>query len=158
MILQDYAFHYSSDTYLQYLVHFGSAEYAWKGLQNQIEQKYGRIDNDSCSTLATIDDNPGTGRLIDKYVYQPIGQSIERIFLSLELRYFCHPENSAGQIVKFLQASDYSGEYIPIDEIWRIHFKSFEKNAAELCISLVMEISRKEGIVKAFQCLLKQAR
>ena len=34
----------------------------------------------SYSTMATMDDNPGTGRFIDKHVYQPLGRKIERLF------------------------------------------------------------------------------
>lgn len=33
----------------------------------------------SCSTTSTVDDNPGTGRLIDKYFYQRGGRKVERL-------------------------------------------------------------------------------
>ena len=32
----------------------------------------------SCSTTATKDNLPGTGRTIDTYIYQPLGRKVER--------------------------------------------------------------------------------
>lgn len=53
------------------------------------------ISSISSLSMATIDDNPGTGRLIDKYIYQVVGRMIERcagriVFHSL-------PPNAIGQ-------------------------------------------------------------
>ena len=42
------------------------------------------------STTATVDDNPGTGRVLDKYFYQPAGRGIERLALRFTIRYL-HP-------------------------------------------------------------------
>ena len=41
----------------------------------------------SSSSMATVDDNPGTGRVIDKYVYQKGGRKIEQIVSRLRLPY-----------------------------------------------------------------------
>ena len=32
----------------------------------------------SFSTMATMDDNPGTGRVLDKYIIQPLAKKLER--------------------------------------------------------------------------------
>ena len=42
------------------------------------------------STTATIDDNPGTGRVLDTYFYQPAGRRIERLALRFTIAYL-HP-------------------------------------------------------------------
>lgn len=136
-------------------------ETLWEKFQNEIELNFGRIDNDSCSTLATIDDNPGTGRIIDKFFYQPIGQSIERLFLNLELRYFHPPEKSARRIQRFLEGSTNIGDHIPLDKMCRFDCESFvdyKIGFRKPCVLLFMEIGREEKIAKAFQRLLTQAR
>lgn len=135
----------------------------WEGLQHEIEQKIGRIANDSMSTLATVDDNPGTGRSIDKYVYQPVGRYIERRFLNLELKYFRPPEKNASQIIRFLGKSASSGKYIPPGKLCLHAFNYLaglqaDEDIERNCISLLMEISRDEETAKAFQRLLIQAR
>lgn len=140
-------------------------ELAWEKFRDEMEQQFGSFVDDSMSTLATIDDIPGTGRSIDKYVYQPIGRSIERLLLALELRYFRPPEKSARQIIKFLEASAFSGRYIPDDKICEHSFnRELERYGDDLrkfeasCMSLFVEISRAGKIAKAFQRLLIQAR
>lgn len=136
-------------------------ETLWKVFQNEIELKFGRFDNDSCSTLATVDDNPGTGRIIDKFFYQPIGQSIERLLLNLELKYFHPPEKSAGRIKRFLEGSTLFGPCVPVYKICEYDFADFEGfgiNIVKDCFSLFMKIGREEKIAKAFQILLTQAR
>ena len=42
------------------------------------------------STNATADDNPGTGRVLDTYFYQPVGRRIERLAMRITIRYL-HP-------------------------------------------------------------------
>ena len=37
----------------------------------------------SFSTMATVSDNPGTGRVLDTYFYQPVGRKIERLLMRL---------------------------------------------------------------------------
>lgn len=141
-------------------------ELAWEKFQNEMERQFGRFVNDSSSTLATTDDSPGTGHSIDKYVFQPMGRSIERLLLAMELRYFRPPERSARQIIEFLEASPFSGRHIPDDEICEHSFNGESQyldeddaeKAAEDRMSLFLEISRTEEIVKAFQRLLIQAR
>lgn len=146
--------------------HSKGHELAWEKFQNEMERQFGRFVNDSSSTLATTDDSPGTGHSIDKYVFQPMGRSIERLLLAMELRYFRPPERSARQIIEFLEASPFSGRHIPDDEICEHPFnrefeyvdEDEEKKNAEDRMSLFLEISRAEEIVKAFQRLLIQAR
>ena len=42
------------------------------------------------STTATVDDNPGTGRILDKYFFQPAGRGVERLAMKFTIRYL-HP-------------------------------------------------------------------
>lgn len=47
-------------------------------------------DDDDCSmitidTMETMDDNPGTGRTVDKYFFQPIGRKIERFAMRITI-------------------------------------------------------------------------
>lgn len=62
----------------------------------------------SCSTNATADDNPGTGRLVDKFFFQPVGRSIER----LAMRFTISSLNPA-QILRYIE-SDRSFRYFPL--------------------------------------------
>lgn len=39
----------------------------------------------SISTMATIDNQPGTGRSLDTYVFQPLGRRIERLAMRLTI-------------------------------------------------------------------------
>ena len=45
---------------------------------------------DSFSTTATVDDNPGTGRVLDTYFFQPAGRRIERLAMTFTIRHL-HP-------------------------------------------------------------------
>ena len=45
---------------------------------------------DSFSTTATVDDNPGTGRVLDTYFFQPVGRQIERLAMRFTIRHL-HP-------------------------------------------------------------------
>ena len=45
---------------------------------------------ESFSTTATVDDNPGTGRVLDTYFFQPAGRRIERLAMRFTIRYL-HP-------------------------------------------------------------------
>ena len=46
----------------------------------------------SCSTNATMDDIPGTGRTLDMHFYQPVGRAIERFALKVGNRFnILHP-------------------------------------------------------------------
>ena len=45
---------------------------------------------ESFSTTATVDDNPGTGRVLDTYFFQPAGRRIERLAMRFTIRHL-HP-------------------------------------------------------------------
>ena len=61
----------------------------------------------SCSTNATMDNIPGTGRTIDMCFYQPAGRAIERIALKIAIRLnICHP--SPAQIIRVLRLSSWN--------------------------------------------------
>ena len=60
----------------------------------------------SCSTNATMDNIPGTGRTIDMCFYQPVGRAIEKFALKAAIRMnLCHP--SPAQILSFFRLSPY---------------------------------------------------
>ena len=42
---------------------------------------------ESFSTTATVDDNPGTGRVLDTYFFQPAGRRIERLAMRFTIRH-----------------------------------------------------------------------
>lgn len=44
----------------------------------------------SFSTTATVDNNPGTGRVLDTYFFQPAGRRIERLAMRFSIRHL-HP-------------------------------------------------------------------
>ena len=45
---------------------------------------------ESFSTTATVDNNPGTGRALDMYFFQPLGPRIERLAMRFTIRHL-HP-------------------------------------------------------------------
>ena len=45
---------------------------------------------ESFSTTATVDNNPGTGRVLDTYFFQPVGRRIERFALRITIGHL-HP-------------------------------------------------------------------
>ena len=45
---------------------------------------------ESFSTTATVDNNPGTGRVLDTYFFQPAGRRIERLAMRFTIRHL-HP-------------------------------------------------------------------
>ena len=53
----------------------------------------------SVSTMETVDDNPGTGRVIDKYVYQKGGRKVERLFCRIGMS-FLSPDKVVRYIMK----------------------------------------------------------
>ena len=58
----------------------------------------------SCSTNATMDNIPGTGRTLDMCFYQPVGRAIEKFALKIAIRLnICHP--SPAQILPFFRLS-----------------------------------------------------
>ena len=58
----------------------------------------------SCSTNATMDNIPGTGRTLDMCFYQPVGRAIEKFALKIAIRLnICHP--SPTQILRFFGLS-----------------------------------------------------
>lgn len=76
--------------------------------QNEFENEF--LDRcslvSSISSLATVDNQPGTGRTLDNIFYKPCGRAIEKILIQLELRYFHSPEKNAKNILTHLGASD----------------------------------------------------
>ena len=51
--------------------------------------------------MATMDDNIGAGRTMDKYFFQPTGKFIERIFAKIALRLHITPEGVVATVDMF---------------------------------------------------------
>ena len=76
------------------------------GTSAYIEDEDDASSISSCSTNATMDNIPGTGRTIDMRFYQPVGRAIERLALRIAIQLnICHP--SPAQILCFLRLSPY---------------------------------------------------
>ena len=88
---------------------FGLSRYdtGWNashGTNAYIEDEDDASSISSCSTNATMDNIPGTGRTLDMCFYQPAGRAIERFALKVAIRLnICHP--SPAQILRFLGLS-----------------------------------------------------
>ena len=90
---------------------FGLSQYdtGWNatyGTSAYIEDEDDASSISSCSTNATMDNIPGTGRTIDMRFYQPVGRAIERFAPKITMRFkfnFGHP--SPAQILHVLQLS-----------------------------------------------------
>ena len=54
---------------------------------------------ESFSTTATVDDNPGTGRVLDTYFFQPAGRRIERLAMRFTIRHL-HPSRIEAFITR----------------------------------------------------------
>ena len=86
---------------------FGLSQYdtGWNashGTSAYIEDEDDASSISSCSTNATMDNIPGTGRTIDMCFYQPVGRAIEKFALKIAIRLnICHP--SPAQILRFLE-------------------------------------------------------
>ena len=94
----------------------------------------------SCSTNATMDDNPGAGLTIDKYFYQPVGHAVERFALKIAIRLnMYHP--SPAHILRFLRLvprdSIPDGKKSPSDVIADISVK--QPSAVPGILSLVQQ-------------------
>ena len=74
------------------------------GTSAYIEDEDDTSSISSCSTNATMDNIPGTGRTIDMCFYQPVGRAIEKLALKIAIRLnICPP--SPAQILRFLGLS-----------------------------------------------------
>ena len=74
------------------------------GTSAYIEDEDDASSISSCSTNATMDNIPGTGRTIDMCFYQPVGRAIEKFALKIAIRLnICHP--SPAQILRLLRLS-----------------------------------------------------
>ena len=80
---------------------------------------------ESFSTTATVDDNPGTGRVLDTYFFQPAGRRIERLAMRFTIRHL-HPSRIealiAGGIVHFPWLGNKFTLSIALQDIDRGHF------------------------------------
>ena len=90
---------------------FGLSQYdtGWNashGTNAYIEDEDDASSISSCSTNATMDNIPGTGRTIDMCFYQPVGRAIERFALKIAIRLnICHP--SPAQILRYIRTIPY---------------------------------------------------
>ena len=90
------------------LNHYDTGWNAIHGTSAYIEDEDGTSSISSCSTNATMDNIPGTGRTIDMCFYQPVGRAIEKFALKMAIRLnICHP--SPAQILRFFRLSPQNG-------------------------------------------------
>lgn len=87
---------------------------------------YGMTGNDdddgtnsvlTVSTNATMDNNPGTGRTIDTFLYQYLGRKLERIIFRMSMEYL-----SPDRILQFLMLRTVHVDFFerpPLSEILR---------------------------------------
>ena len=123
------------------LNHYDTEWNASYGASAYIEDEDDTCSISSCSTNATMDNIPGTGRTIDMRFYQPVGRAIERFALKIAIRLnICHP--SPAQILRFLGLFPCYGIWFytaktPSDVIARISAK--ESSAVPGILSLVQQ-------------------
>ena len=112
---------------------------ACNGTSAYIEDEDDTSSISSCSTNATMDNIPGTGRTLDMCFYQPVGRAIEKFALKIAIRLnICHP--SPAQILRFFRLVPQNGFRIhevkkPSDVIARISAE--EPSAVPGILSLV---------------------
>ena len=88
------------------LNHYVAGWNASYGISAYIEDEDDAGSISSCSTNATMDNIPGTGRTIDMCFYQPVGRAIEKFALKIAIRLnICPP--SPAQILCFFRLSPY---------------------------------------------------
>ena len=98
------------------LNHYDTGWNASYGTSAYIEDVDDTSSISSCSTNATMDNIPGTGRTLDMYFYQPVGRAIEKFALKIAIRLnICHP--SPAQILRFFRLSSRYSESTLIDEV-----------------------------------------
>ena len=86
------------------LNHYYAEWNASHGTSAYIEDEDDASSISSCSTNATMDNIPGTGRTIDMCFYQPVDRAIEKFALKIAIRLnICHP--SPAQILHFFRLS-----------------------------------------------------
>ena len=90
------------------LIKYDSGWNASYGTSAYIEDEDDTSSISSCSTNATMDNIPGTGRTIDMRFYQPVGRAIEKFALKIAIRLnICHP--SPAQILRFFRLVPQNG-------------------------------------------------
>ena len=97
---------------------------------------------ESFSTTATIDDNPGTGRVLDTYFFQPVGRRIERFAMRITIQHL-HPM----QIEAFIHQPRPHGPWLP--------FKSTLKYSLQ---KIGSEYISGPTIVAGLKSLIRQAQ
>ena len=86
------------------LNHYDTGPNASHHISAYIEDADDTSSISSCSTNATMDNIPGTGRTLDMCFYQPVGRAIERFALKIAIRLnICDP--SPAQILRFFELS-----------------------------------------------------
>lgn len=73
---------------------------------------------ESFSTTATVDDNPGTGRVLDTYFFQPAGRRIERFAMRFTIRYL-HPSRIEAFIASGIEYFPWFGSKATLSIVLR---------------------------------------
>ena len=80
---------------------------------------------ESFSTTATVDNNPGTGRALDMYFFQPLGRRIERLAMRFTIRHL-HPQRIEAFIDGEISYSRWLGPKLALSDVlqWIDEFRS----------------------------------
>ena len=95
------------------------------------------------STNSTVDDNPGTGRIIDKFIYQIPGRALERLALRLTISSLS-PERILGYFASQTATAQHCAIFM-----WHFEPHTFYPWSLE-CMSSTM-ISGIKGLAKQSQ-------
>ena len=111
----------------------------WFRAEDAMKEEDDALSISSLSTNATMDNNPGPGRLIDTYIYQRLGRKIERFAARINISTL-HP----SQIVQRLNLKPTP---------WRTYLDGSTDET-------IKEVSLLHGseVVAGLKCLVKQTR
>lgn len=106
-----------------------------KPAQHGIDSETGSIN--SFSTNATMDNNVGTGRMLDKF-YQYIGRKIERVILNLRMRVELVPPNRI--LGRLLEKSQYQTVYTLVSRDMDFVLEETGKDKGRAAVSGVLSL------------------
>lgn len=98
----------------------------------------------SHSTNSTVDDNPGTGRLMDKFLYQALGRKLERVIFRIRIRSL-PPARISGYFEEITGLGS--------DCIYRAHLDDLRD-----CVNCFHKGEHTQSAIYGLKCLVKQTQ
>ena len=95
--------------------------------------------------MSTIDDNPGTGRILDKYIYQALGRLVERW-----IRHITISDLSSEKIVQDMKSTFFSGGFDILDDL--------KQHPINQITQFILEVNHGDDIVYGLKILIERAR